>query len=125
MHFVTRTASTILTIGVTAGAFIASAPTAFAAPADTGSAGISSGNGCGSRSTADRSFLRESYHDDASCKVQDSAIQLAQSECQWLDAHGNSARNHIILAEQTRDTLDYPYTFLGAAIDAYCPWNQL
>ncbi|WP_405135731.1 DUF732 domain-containing protein [Nocardia sp. NBC_01388] len=123
MHNVTRTVSTLLAIGASA-TLTAAAPIAFAAP-DTGSAGGSSGSSCGPRSTADRQFLHASYHDSKGCKVQDAAIGLAQSQCQWLDAYGNSAHNQIVLAEKSRSTLDYPYTFLSAAIDAYCPRYQL
>ncbi|WP_068057207.1 DUF732 domain-containing protein [Nocardia xishanensis] len=118
-----RTVSTLLAIGATAIALTAAAPNTMAAP-DTGSASGSS-SGCGPRSDADRLFLRESYHDEESCEVQEAAIWLALSECRWLDAHGNSAHNQIVLAEDTSDTLQYPYIFLDAAIAAYCPQHQL
>ncbi|SNY86059.1 Protein of unknown function [Nocardia amikacinitolerans] len=118
-----RTISTLLAIGATTVALTAAAPSALAAP-DTGSAGGSS-SGCGPRSSADRLFLSKSHHEDESCEVQDAAIQLALSECRWLDSHGNSAHNQILVAERTSDTLEYPYTFLDAAITAYCPQHQL
>ncbi|MFD4443806.1 DUF732 domain-containing protein [Nocardia sp. NPDC058519] len=112
--------SALLVIGAAAVTLTAIAPIAVAAPS-TGSAGGSSSSGCGARSNADRLFLRESYFDREDCDVQDAGIGLAQSECRWLDAHGNSAANRIELAESTSDTLDYPYIFLHAAIQAYCP----
>ncbi|MEV0336120.1 DUF732 domain-containing protein [Nocardia sp. NPDC050717] len=117
-----RTLPTLLVIGATALTLTAVAPSAAAAP-NTGSAGGSS-SGCGPRSDADRLFLRESYFDREDCDVQDAGIRLAQSECRWLDAHGNSAANRIELAESTEDTLEYPFTFLAAAIEAYCPQYQ-
>ncbi|TDP30806.1 DUF732 domain-containing protein [Nocardia ignorata] len=121
---IARIFSTMLAVGATAAALSATAPAAIAAPS-TGSAGGSSSSDCGGRSAADRVFLRESDFDEKSCSVQDSAIRLALSECRWLDTHGGSASNQIELAESTRDTLDYPYTFLDAAITAYCPHHSL
>ncbi|MEV0686627.1 DUF732 domain-containing protein [Nocardia sp. NPDC050378] len=115
-----RPLSTLLVVGSAALTLTAFAPTAVAAP-DTGSSSGSSSSGCGPRSDADLLFLRESYFDDEECDVQDAGIRLAQSECRWLDAHGNSAANRIELAESTSDTLEYPYIFLHAAIEAYCP----
>ncbi|QLY33498.1 DUF732 domain-containing protein [Nocardia huaxiensis] len=118
-----RTTATLLALAATA-ALTATAPTALAAP-NTGSSGGSSGTSCNPRSNADQLFLKKSNYDEKSCSVQDSAIRLAQSQCRWLDAHGNSAANHIKLAEDSRDTLKYPYTFLNAAILAYCPQYDL
>ncbi|MFE6923813.1 DUF732 domain-containing protein [Nocardia sp. NPDC057663] len=120
----TPTLSALLAIGAATLTLTAVAPSAVAAP-NTGSAGGSSSSGCGPRSNADRLFLRESYHDREDCEVQDAAIQLALSECRWLDTHGGSAANQIELAESTRDTLEYPFTFLDAAIQAYCPQHML
>ncbi|MFJ4657945.1 DUF732 domain-containing protein [Nocardia sp. NPDC088792] len=124
MRTITRTVSTLLAASATAAALSTVAPAALAAP-DTGSASGSSSPGCGPRSAADRRFLHASYEDEHSCSVQDAAIHLAKSQCQWLDAYGNSAHNQIVLAEKGRDTLDYPYTFLDAAIRAYCPQYTL
>ncbi|WP_280198613.1 DUF732 domain-containing protein [Nocardia cyriacigeorgica] len=114
----------LLTISV---ALIAGgAHTASAAPFDSGSASGSAGTGSAGpqRSAADRQFLRDSYYDDDSYTVQDAAIRLAHSQCGYLDAYGNSASNRIYMAESSRDAVDYPYTFLHAAIDAYCPWHR-
>ncbi|WP_040863335.1 DUF732 domain-containing protein [Nocardia niigatensis] len=123
-----RTLSTLLAASATAVALSAAAPAALAAP-DTGSAsGSSNGSsspGCGPRSAADLRFLRASHENENSCTVQDRAISLAQAQCQWLDAYGNSAHNQIVLAEKARNTLKYPYTFLDAAISAYCPQYKL
>ncbi|MET7767452.1 DUF732 domain-containing protein [Nocardia sp. NPDC005366] len=119
----TRTVSTLLALGATA-VLTAAAPVALAAP-DSGSAGGSSSSGCGPRTNSDRRFLRESYQTDESCGVQDSAIELAQAECRWLDVYGNSIHNQIVLAEKTRGSVDYPYLFLDAAINAYCPRHRL
>jgi hypothetical protein len=118
----TRTLATLLAAG-TAATLTALAPAAVAAP-PSGSAGGSS-SGCGPRSSADYRFLRESYSDEESCDTQDDAIRLAHADCQWLDAYGNTAYNHIVLAEKNRAAVDYPYIFLDASIDAYCPHNQL
>ncbi|MEU4599911.1 DUF732 domain-containing protein [Nocardia sp. NPDC023988] len=117
--------STLFAVGVVAVTLTAVAPSAAAAPS-TGSAGSSSGSAsaCAPRSDADRLFLRESYFDDEDCDVQDAGIQLAHSQCRWLDVNGNSAANRIELAESTRDTLEYPYIFLHAAIEAYCPRHK-
>ncbi|MFR9751096.1 DUF732 domain-containing protein [Nocardia sp. 004] len=119
----TRTLATLLAIGTTA-ALTALAPSALAAPS-TGSAGGSSSSGCGPRSSADYRFLRDSYYDEESCDIQDAAIRLGQAGCRWLDTYGNSVDNQIILAEDLGDALEYPYTFLDASIDAYCPHYQL
>ncbi|MTE14137.1 DUF732 domain-containing protein [Nocardia aurantiaca] len=119
-----RTLSTLLAASATAVALSAAAPAALAAP-DTGSSSGSSSPGCGPRSTADLHFLRGSHEDEHTCSVQDAAIGLAKSQCQWLDAYGNSAHNQIVLAEKARGTLKYPYTFLDAAISAYCPQYKL
>ncbi|WP_171050318.1 DUF732 domain-containing protein [Nocardia cyriacigeorgica] len=99
---------------------------ASAAPFDSGSASGSADSGSAGpqRSAADRQFLRNSYYDDDSYPVQDAAIRLAHSQCGYLDAYGNSASNRIYLAESSSDAVDYPYTFLHAAIDAYCPWHR-
>ncbi|MGV9725705.1 DUF732 domain-containing protein [Nocardia beijingensis] len=127
--------NTILVATTAAALLLGGSQTAFAAPGSgsasgsSGSASGSSGSAGGSsgpaRSAADRKFLRESYYAGADYDVQDAAIALAHSECNWLDAHGNSARNHITLAESSRDAVEYPYIFLDAAIDAYCPWNSI
>ncbi|WP_198036917.1 DUF732 domain-containing protein [Nocardia sp. BMG51109] len=77
------------------------------------------------RSAVDRQFLKQSHLEDADHIRQDAGIQLAHADCAWLDAKGNSAANQIALAENLRSSVDYPYTFLNAAVDAYCPWNQL
>ncbi|MFE3759484.1 DUF732 domain-containing protein [Nocardia tengchongensis] len=126
-----RTLSTLLAAGATAVALSTSAPTALAAPS-TGSSGSSSGSsngssdpGCGPRSNADLRFLRAARQTEFSCSVQDSAIGLAQSQCKWLDTYGNSAHNHIVLAERSRGAVKYPYTFLDAAISAYCPRHTI
>ncbi|HLS78893.1 MAG TPA: DUF732 domain-containing protein [Nocardia sp.] len=121
MSIAVRTITSLLALG--AAAAITAAP-ATAAPS-TGSAGGSSSSGCGPRSNADYHFLAESYFDEEPCDVQDAAIQLAHSNCRWLDAAGNSLRNQIILAEMNRDAVDYPYTFTDAAISAYCPHHTL
>ncbi|MFE6864506.1 DUF732 domain-containing protein [Nocardia sp. NPDC057668] len=122
-----RTLSTIIATAATAAALTAAAPAAFAAPntgsggsSDSGS-GSSGSGGCGPRTSADRQYLRESHQDDKSCAKQDTVIQLAQAQCRYLDANGNTARNHITLAERSRGTVQYPYISLDAAIDAYCP----
>lgn len=119
----TRTLATLLAIGATATLTVL-APPALAAP-PSGSAGGSSSSGCGTRSGADYRFLRESYFDEESCGAQDAAIRLALANCRWLDAYGNSVHNQIVLAEKLRATVDYPYTFLDASIDAYCPHHEL
>lgn len=110
----------IMSLLAITGVLLGGAPVAVSAPADSGSASGSFGP---ARSAADRQFLRQSYYDDESWSVQDAAIGLAHSQCRWLDAHGSSAANRIRLAESSRDTVEYPYLFLNAAIDAYCPWN--
>lgn len=58
------------------------------------------------------------------CDLQDAAIQLALADCHWLDVYGGSASNQIALAESHEDTVDYPYTFVAAAITAYCPQHE-
>lgn len=131
MRTLTRTVSTLLATGATAAALTAAAPVAFAAPS-TGSSGSSSGSsgsssgsaGCSPRSAADRQFLRASHEDEKSCEVQDAAIGLAKAQCGWLDTYGNSAHNRIVLAEKSRGAVDYPYTFLHAAVKAYCPQHD-
>ncbi|CCF62558.1 DUF732 domain-containing protein [Nocardia cyriacigeorgica] len=111
---------------ISAALVVGGAHTADAAPFDSGSASGSAGSGSAGpqRSAADRQFLRESYYDERSYDVQDAAIGLAHSQCGYLDTYGNSARNRIYLAESSRDAVEYPYIFLHAAIDAYCPWNR-
>lgn len=119
---------TFLVATTAAALLIGDSHTALAAPGSgtaSGSSGSAGGSSGPPRSAADRKFLRESYYAGADYDVQDAAIALAHSECNWLDAHGNSARNHIALAESSRDAVEYPYIFLDAAIDAYCPWNSI
>lgn len=106
---------------VTATALLTFTPVAAASP-DTGSASGSAGYG--PRSSADRLFLDKSFFDDESCDLQDSAISLAHASCDRLDATGGSTRDQIRLAEDLSDTLDYPYTFVDAAIRAYCPQHD-
>lgn len=118
----TRTLGALLVLGATA-ALGAASPTAAAAPA-SGSAGGSSAAGCGPRTDADMIFLSRSHFDEESCSVQDAAIRLARTDCRWLDAHGGSAHNRIALAEDHRGTVEYPYTFVAAAVDAYCPQHR-
>ncbi|MBB5915052.1 hypothetical protein BJY24_003919 [Nocardia transvalensis] len=77
------------------------------------------------RNPVDRQFLRQSHLDDADPVRQDAGIQLAHAECGWLEANGNSGSNQVMLAESLRGSVDYPYTFLAAAVDSYCPWAQL
>lgn len=77
------------------------------------------------RSPVDTQFLDKSHLKDADHVRQDAAIQLAHAECGWLDANGNSAANQVRLAENLRGSVEYPYTFLAATIDTYCPWHQL
>ncbi|NEW29392.1 DUF732 domain-containing protein [Nocardia cyriacigeorgica] len=114
-------------LSITAALVTGGAQAATAAPIDSGSASGSAGSGSSGpqRSAADREFLRESYYDDESYNVQDAAIGLAHSQCGYLDAYGNSATNRIYLAESSRDAVEYPYIFLHAAIDAYCPWHRI
>ena len=103
----------------------AGAPTVLAAVPDTGSASGSAGSSCGPRSAADHQFLRDYAEDDETCSGEDASIQLAQAECDWLDAYGNSAHNQIVVAEKSRGAVQYPYLFLEAAIGAYCPAYEL
>ncbi|MBF6171801.1 DUF732 domain-containing protein [Nocardia blacklockiae] len=77
------------------------------------------------RSPIDKQFLEQSHLDDADHVRQDAAIQLAHAECGWLDANGNSAANQVKLAENLRGSVEYPYTFLAATLDSYCPWHLL
>ncbi|MBF6455527.1 DUF732 domain-containing protein [Nocardia cyriacigeorgica] len=119
----TRTLTAVVAFGAAA-TLTFSAPAATAAPA-TGSSSGSSSSGCGPRSAADHLFLRDSYFDEEPCDVQDAAIQLAHADCHWLDVHGGSVENQIALAESNRDAVDYPYTFVDAAIIAYCPHHEL
>ncbi|MCC3314749.1 DUF732 domain-containing protein [Nocardia africana] len=115
--------SSLLAAGAITAVLTVTAPATFAAP-DTGSSG-SAGSSCGPRSGADNLFLSNYAEDDDTCSGQDSAIQLAQAECHWLDAYGNSAHNQIVLAEKSRGAVKYPYIFLDAAIQAYCPQYEL
>jgi hypothetical protein len=118
----------LVTAVASAALILGGAQFAEAAPLNSGSAGSSSGSSGSAgpqRSYADQLFLRLSYYDEKSWDVQNSAIGLAHAQCQWLDTYGSSAANHIKLAERSRGTVDYPYIFLDAAIDAYCPHNAL
>jgi hypothetical protein len=115
---ITTVASAALILG--GNHIAAAAPSSGSSSGSSGSAGGSPGP---ARSAADRQFLRESYFDDESYATQDAAIRLAHADCNYLDAYGNSASNRIYLAESSRKSVEYPYLFLGAAIDAYCPWN--
>ncbi|VFA96621.1 Protein of uncharacterised function (DUF732) [Nocardia cyriacigeorgica] len=125
MYIHARLAASALAAGTAVTLMTGAAQTAAAAPIDSGSASGSAGHAAPSRSAADLQFLRDSYHRESSYAVQDAAIRLAHSQCGYLDAYGNTARNHIYLAESSRNSVEYPYTFLDAAINAYCPWNQL
>ncbi|WP_040791766.1 DUF732 domain-containing protein [Nocardia paucivorans] len=73
----------------------------------------------------DRKFLRAALFDDEPYAVQDAAIRLARAQCAYLDTVGNTPRNHLYLAEGSREFVHYPYLFLNAAIDSYCPHNRL
>ncbi|OBA51930.1 hypothetical protein A5780_28360 [Nocardia sp. 852002-20019_SCH5090214] len=119
-----RIVPALLAASATVAVLTAAAPATFAAP-DTGSASGSGGSSCGPRSPADQRFLSDYAEDDDTCSGQDSAIQLAQAECNWLRAYGNSAHNQIVLAEKSRGAVKYPYIFLDAAITAYCPQYEL
>ncbi|NKY44283.1 DUF732 domain-containing protein [Nocardia cerradoensis] len=119
-----RIISSLLAAGATAAVLTAAAPASSATP-DTGSASGSSGSSCGPRSSADRRFLRDYAEDDDTCSGQDASIRLAQAECNWLRAYGNSAHNQILIAEKSRGAVKYPYIFLDAAIEAYCPQYEL
>ncbi|WP_280183921.1 DUF732 domain-containing protein [Nocardia cyriacigeorgica] len=125
MFIRTRLIASALAVGTTVTLMTCAAQSATAAPFDSGSSSGSAGAAAPSRSAADLQFLRDSYHRESSYAVQDAAIRLAHTQCGYLDAHGNTAGNHIYLAESSRDSVEYPYTFLDAAINAYCPWNQL
>ncbi len=119
-----RSLSALLATGAALAALTAAAPTALAAP-DTGSASGSSGSSCSPRTSSDQLFLNSYAEDDENCDGQDASIQLAQSECNWLRAYGNSAHNQIVLAERSRGAVKYPYIFLDSAIEAYCPQYEL
>lgn len=110
-------------ITATTALILAAGSTAEAAPADSGSAGGSSNPGP-QRSAADQKFLHDAYLTNESYDYQDAAIGLAHADCQYLDDQGNTASNRIYLAENSKDAVEYPYIFLHAAIDAYCPWNR-
>ncbi|MFC8046360.1 DUF732 domain-containing protein [Nocardia sp. NPDC057353] len=76
------------------------------------------------RSAADRQFLRDSHYDEETSAVQDAAIRLAHTQCDYLTAVGNSPDEHIYLAESARATVEFPYLFVFAAVEAYCPENR-
>ncbi|MFC3965778.1 DUF732 domain-containing protein [Nocardia jiangsuensis] len=120
MATATRTLSSLFAL--CAAAAVLAAPATAAPP--SGSAGGSSASGCGPRSAADHRFLEDAHYDDSSCALQDSVIQLAHTSCSWLDGRGNSARNRITLAEELSEAVEYPYTFVKAAINAYCPRHR-
>ncbi|GGK46146.1 DUF732 domain-containing protein [Nocardia camponoti] len=114
----------IATVAAASALTLGSATTATAAP-DTGSgSGSGSSSSEPARSAADYQFLRATDYDDSSVKLQDAVISLAHTQCDYLDTNGNTARNRIYLAEESRGAITYPYLFLSAAIDAYCPWNR-
>lgn len=69
----------------------------------------------------DREFLRASAFDDETRPVQDGAIALAHAQCMFLDKAGNSSANRTYLAEEARPFVEYPYLFLKAAVESYCP----
>lgn len=73
----------------------------------------------------DRKFLSAGFFEDEPYSVQDAAIRLARAQCAFLDAAGNTPHNHVYLAEGSREFVEYPYLFLEAAIDSYCPHNRL
>ncbi|WP_067659713.1 DUF732 domain-containing protein [Nocardia harenae] len=76
------------------------------------------------RSAADRQFLRDSHYDDETAAVQDAAIKLARTQCDYLTAVGNSPAEHIYLAESASETIEFPYLFVYAAVAAYCPEHR-
>ncbi|MEV0359590.1 DUF732 domain-containing protein [Nocardia sp. NPDC050697] len=108
--FVTALAATTLLLG--------GGPVALAAPQSNivGTAG--------QRSAADRQFLRDSHYDEETGAVQDAAIKLAHTQCDYLKAVGNSPSEHIYLAESASETIEFPYLFVYAAVAAYCPENR-
>ncbi|MFC8531043.1 DUF732 domain-containing protein [Nocardia sp. NPDC057227] len=75
-------------------------------------------------SAADRQFLRDSHYDEETAAVQDAAITLARTQCDYLTAVGNSPDEHIYLAESAGETIEFPYLFVYAAVEAYCPENR-
>lgn len=77
------------------------------------------------RTAADRQFLRDSHYDGESRPVQDAAIELALAQCDYLGTVGDSVEDHIYLAESAATTVEYPYLFLEAAVEAYCPQHRL
>ncbi|MEV5650202.1 DUF732 domain-containing protein [Nocardia sp. NPDC052254] len=119
-----RTLSTLLATGAAVTALTVATPMALAAP-DTGSTSGSAGSTCGPRTPADQLFLNRYAEDDETCGGQDASIRLAQADCNWLRAYGNSAHNQIVLAERSRGAVKYPYIFLDSAIEAYCPQYEL
>ncbi|MET7769725.1 hypothetical protein [Nocardia sp. NPDC005366] len=125
-----RTARTILAVTTACAALIlGGVHSANAAPAadstSSNSGSVANGSSGPARNAADLLFLRRTDYDDADYPTQDAAIELARAECKYLDTHGNTARNRMRLAEQTRPAVKYPYLFLEAAVDAVCPWNRL
>lgn len=76
------------------------------------------------RSAADRQFLRDSHYDTETTAVQDAAITLARTQCDYLTAVGNDPAEHVYLAESARATVEFPYLFVYAAVAAYCPENR-
>ena len=73
------------------------------------------------RPVTDRKFLRASTFDNEPRPTQDAAIALAHTQCRHLDTAGNTTSNRFYLAEQSRPFVEFPYLFLSAAIDHYCP----
>ena len=129
-RYLSRTVRTILGSTLACAAlFAGGAQGAHAAPAvdstSTDADSAANVNPGPARNAADLLFLRRTDYDDADYPTQDAAIELAQAECKYLDTHGNTARNRMRLAEQTRPAVKYPYLFLEAAVDAVCPWNRL
>ncbi|RMI31898.1 DUF732 domain-containing protein [Nocardia stercoris] len=111
-----RITAAILTFGAVA--TLALAPTAPAATLDSGSA---TGTCAAARTPTDYLFLRGAYLDTAACDAQDGGIQMALADCQWLDDNGNTPDTRAELAHQNSATVQYPFTFITAAINAYCP----
>ncbi|WP_459547717.1 DUF732 domain-containing protein [Nocardia sp. X0981] len=122
----------ILAIGAVATALVfGSASGAFAQPHSStgrpGSPGVPTPSGKDDSVAQlpfhDREFLRASAFDDETRPVQDAAIALAHAQCVFLDKAGNSSTNRTYLAEEARPFVEYPYLFLKAAIESYCPWH--
>ncbi len=110
-----RFTAAILTLG--AAVALALSPTAHAATLDSGSAEGT----CAARTPTDYLFLRGAYLDTLSCDAQDNGIQLALADCQWLDENGSTPDTRAQLADRNATSVKYPFTFLTAAINAYCP----